>query len=291
MGEATVIRRFSSALFLLFPLSVGADNGKSAWPGPDGPVYVITQNHYAEGFTPGGDTPRLTDLIAIQIFSPKSAQSIRAAYKIGEQLAVFVGAQRRGVVSIKKVMPFQCDSSAAVVAPTASLQFGEDAMALGTNAKNVRPHDSHRRPPNDHELNQIKLLVMIEFQEHGIARKFSEAIKVDQVIVTRVDDTDDKLLIGSLSLEALGAGHRIFLIARITGSGAIAELARYHKTTDLQDGTDMEDVRVVDQLDLDGDGTDEIVLEVTGYESEAFTIYKRTNAQWIKVHVGGQGGC
>jgi hypothetical protein len=188
-------------------------------------------------------------------------------------------------------MPFQCDSSAAVVTPNASLQLGEEAMALATNAKNVRPRDNHRRPPNDQELNQIKLLAMIEFQKHGVARKFFEAIKVEQVIVTRVDDTDDKLRIGSLSLEALGAGHQIFLIARITGSGAIAESARYHKTRDLQDGTDMEDVRLVDQLDLDGGGTDEIVLEVTGYESEAFTIYKRTNAQWIKVHVGGQGGC
>jgi hypothetical protein len=62
-------------------------------------------------------------------------------------------------------------------------------------------------------------------------------------------------------------------------------------STDLEDGTDSEDMRFVDQLDLDGDGTDEIIVEVTGYENEEFGIYKRRNGLWSQVHLGGQGGC
>jgi hypothetical protein len=45
------------------------------------------------------------------------------------------------------------------------------------------------------------------------------------------------------------------------------------------------------QLDLDGDGTDEIVLEVRGYESEELQIYRRQHGIWNLVHVGGRGGC
>jgi hypothetical protein len=74
-------------------------------------------------------------------------------------------------------------------------------------------------------------------------------------------------------------------------SSATAEFARYHKTTDLEDGKDSEDVLLVDQLDLDGDGFDEIVVEVTGYENEEFAIYHRSNGSWAQVHLGGQGGC
>ena len=77
----------------------------------------------------------------------------------------------------------------------------------------------------------------------------------------------------------------------MASSEATTELARYHKTTDIEDGKDGQDVRFVDQLDLDGDGTDEIVVEVTGYESEAFLIYKRISGLWRRVHVGGQSGC
>lgn len=68
-------------------------------------------------------------------------------------------------------------------------------------------------------------------------------------------------------------------------------MVRYRKTEDKEDGTGREGDRFVDQLDLDGDGTDEIVVEVTGYESEEFRIYKRQNGSWQQVHVGGQGGC
>ncbi|HKW34363.1 MAG TPA: hypothetical protein VJN92_15230 [Candidatus Acidoferrum sp.] len=37
-------------------------------------------------------------------------------------------------------------------------------------------------------------------------------------------------------------------------------------TKQIADGMDGQGYRFVDQLDLDGDGTDEIVVEVTGYE-------------------------
>jgi hypothetical protein len=110
-------------------------------------------------------------------------------------------------------------------------------------------------------------------------------------MVMKLDETEGEFFVGTLSLEAEGAGHEIFLVAKMASSGATMELARYHKTTDIEDGTDAQDVRFVDQLDLDGDGTDEIVVEVTGYESEEFVVYKRTSGRWKQVHIGGQGGC
>jgi len=87
------------------------------------------------------------------------------------------------------------------------------------------------------------------------------------------------------------ARHDVSLIAKIAESVATVEFARYHKTTDLADGKDSEDVRFVDQLDLDGDGVDEIVVGVTRYENEEFSIYHRTDGSWTQVHLGGQGGC
>jgi hypothetical protein len=132
---------------------------------------------------------------------------------------------------------------------------------------------------------------MNAFRKHGLPEELAKGIKVNQLIVTKVDQSESKFVIGSLYVEAKGARHEVFLVGKLDGSVATTELARYHKITDLEDEKDSEEVRFVDQLDLDGDGTDEIVVEVTGYENEEFGIYKRQNGIWSQVHVGGQGGC
>ncbi len=285
-------RRYCLFLLLIVPTFVSADKGKVAWQGPDKPVYIVTQNHYAEGFTPEGDTAKFGDLIAIEIFNPKARPAEEGAvYKVGERLALFVGGQRTGDVRIKKVMPLQCDSSAALVSADPSVRLAKDAMALATNAETIRPHANSQRQADAGEQKYARQLAMNAFRKHGVPEESSKDIKVDQLIVTKVDESENKVVIGSLYVEVKGVRHEVFLIGKVDSSGATTELARYHKTTDLEDGKDSEDVRFVDQLDLDGDGTDEIVVEVTGYENEEFGIYRRQNGLWRQVHVGGQGGC
>src|SRR5258708_15110242 len=113
------MNRSYPCLFLLLALPLyGANKEKVAWLGPDQPVYVITQNHYAEGFTPDGDTERFSDLLAIEIYNPKARPTDQDAhYQVGERLSVFFGGERQGQVKIEKVAPLQCDSAAAIVAP------------------------------------------------------------------------------------------------------------------------------------------------------------------------------
>ena len=128
------------------------------------------------------------------------------------------------------------------------------------------------------------------FRKHGVPDEAKD-IQIEHLVVTKVDHRGQRVLIGSLSVKAKGARHDMFLIGGITGSKSSIELARYHKTTDLEDGKDSERVRFVDQLDLDHDGTDEVVIEVTGYENEQFEIYTRQDGAWRQAWVGGQGGC
>jgi hypothetical protein len=287
-----MIRRYCLFLLLIFPLFAAADKTKPTWKGPDRSVYVVTQNHYAEGFTPEGDTAKFGDLIAIEIFNPRCPKAEEnPVYNVGEHIALFVGGQRRGDVRIKKVMPLQCDSSAALVSTDPSFHLPKDTIALASNSAQIRPHSNSQRQASEAERNNARQLGMNEFRKHALPATLAKNIKIDKLVVTKLDDTDSEFLVGSLSLVTKTARHDVFLIAKITESEATAEFARYHKTTDLEDGKDSEDVRFVDQLDLDGDGFDEIVVEVTGYENEEFAIYHRSNGFWSQVHLGGQGGC
>jgi hypothetical protein len=73
---------------------------------------------------------------------------------------------------LRKVMPFQCNSSAAVVTADPSVHLGKEAMALATNAEQVRPHGNNQRKPNVAELAHAKRLAMNEFLKHGYQPNF-----------------------------------------------------------------------------------------------------------------------
>jgi hypothetical protein len=287
-----MIRRCGLFLLVIFPLFASADKTRPTCKGPDRSVYVVTHNHYAEGYTPEGDTAKFGDLIAIEIFNPRGTKAEEnPVYKVGEHVALFVGGQRQGDVRIKKVMPLQCDSSAALVSSGHSYHLPKNRMALASNSDQIRPHPNKQHQASDTEGNYARQLAMSEFRKHAIPTTLAKNIKINELIVTELDGTDSEFLIGSLSLVTKSARHDVFLIAKIADSAATVEFARYHKTADLEDGTDSEDVSFVDQLDLDGDGFDEIVVEVTGYENEEFAIYHHNNGSWTQVHLGGQGGC
>jgi hypothetical protein len=279
-------------IFLLVPFLVDANDSRSAWQGPDKPVYVVTKNHYAEGFSPNGETARFTDLIAIEIYNPKlRSANLDAAYKIGEEIPLFLAGQRQGTIKINKVSDLQCDSTAAIVSTNVKADWGKDAMGLATKASGVSGHAGSQRPAKDDEKEIAKRLAMSEFRKHGVADELANAIEFEQSIVTALDGTKTKSLIAYLFIKTEVAVYEVFLIAKLDGTSASTEFARYHLMKDVEDGTDSENYRFVDQLDLDGDGTDEIVVEVAGYESEEFRILRRVKGTWVRVHVGGAGGC
>jgi hypothetical protein len=59
------------------------------------------------------------------------------------------------------------------------------------------------------------------------------------------------------------------------GTSLSLEYARYGETTDLNDFKDHQRVGPLDHLDMNRDGTNEIVLAVGGYESERYEILSR----------------
>lgn len=277
---------------LLLGHATGANDAKPLWQGPNKPVYVVTQNHYAEGFTPDGETARFSDLIAIEIYNPKPRKADQGVdYKIGEQLELFLGGQQQGNVRIDKVLPLQCDSTAAVLSADAKLKWEDGMMGLATNASGVTGHANAHREASAADKAAATKLAMVEFRKHGVQDALASTIQFDQLVVTRLDAASPESLIAYVSIKAKSGVHEVFLIAKLDGPAPTAEFTRYHLMKDVEDGMDSEDYRFVDQLDLDADGTDEIVIEVHYYESEEFRILKRVNGSWIRVHAGGQGGC
>jgi hypothetical protein len=53
-----------------------------------------------------------------------------------------------------------------------------------------------------------------------------------------------------------------------------------------------ENMQLVDTLDLDEDGVDEVITSTTMYEGNQYQILKRgRNGKWTMVYYGGGSGC
>ncbi len=259
------------------------------WNGPSKPVYVVTRNRYAGGFTPEGPTARLGDLLMIEIWNPERQKA--AKYKNGERLSLFAGAQRVGTVTPTRVTPLQCDSSAALVSADTGLRFSPSTFALATNAPEVRSHQSTRREPTVLERDRAFRMATSEFRRRGFAAAVATSAKIEHLDITDVDGRGKGLMVGSAASTTKNARHQLFFIAGGYEPHHTIELSSYHRATDLDDGKDSRNLVFADQLDLDGDGTDELIVEMQGYENEAFWIYHRRNGLWVQVWTGGQGSC
>jgi len=275
---------------LLF-VSASLFSQTARWSGPDQPVYVVTRNHYAGIFAPDtSGTLVLGELIMIEIFRPPGRRNSEAPYKMGASHALFMGGEHAGQVVVRKAAPLQCNSSAGIVAANA-IRFSDNTMALATNARGIQSHPNRQRDPSPHERLQAIRLAMTEFRKHGIPQSLASEVKLERLIATQIDRDGREILSGSLTIKTNKAEHRVFLIVGIVSDNATTELVDYHRTTDLEDGKDSLGLRFVDQLDLDGDGVDEVIVEAIGYENESFLIYKRLSSTWKKVWAGGVGGC
>jgi hypothetical protein len=259
----------------------------ATWNPPSGRIYVVTQNHYAEGFSPQGRTARFTDVIMIEIFAPdRRSATQKGRYAVGGDYPLYLGGYQAGSVKVQSIVPLQCNATAAVV--MAAPAFPKDAMGVATQALRITGHPDFRRPPIEAEREEAVRLAAAEFQKLGLQPANETNVRMQHAIITKLDNGGDDVLIGEFSLLWGGARHELFLVAR---TGGFPQLSRYHRVLDLEDGKDSQYMRLASQLDLDQDGTDELIVEVTGYESEAFWIYKRIGGVWKRVSVGGEGGC
>ena len=260
------------------------------WKGPSQPVYIVTQNHYAEGSGPDGPSAKFSDLVMIEIYHPKG-QPGSGVYTIGQRYPLFQGGQRTGNVRVEKIAPLQCDGSAAIVSLDQATRLPAGGFALSASIEGTRAHANPQRKPDLAERAAAIRAAAREFRKHGVPEASIPSMRASHLIATAVSPGGQSILIGDFSIKTGKALYSLFLAARMNGSSAITELASYHEQRDLEDGKDAQPTRFVDQLDLDGDGIDEIVVELIGYETEGFLIYKRQGGAWESVWAGGQGGC
>ncbi len=206
----------------------------------------------------------------------------------GRQYGVFVAGGGAGTVAVVKPESITCASLSAEVSESSALQ-DDDVRALATSLPIVpRPGAMPHRPTAEEEAAALKLAGSA-FRLHGARASSLSRIRIERLTVADLDGDQRPELIGSFTLRDKGE-RALLLVAGSKEGGYKAEMAwHYLGPADAPD--DRQRRSLVDHLDLDGDGVDEIVVRLEGHDDWKYGIYKKEKKGWKLVYTGGGGGC
>jgi hypothetical protein len=209
--------------------------------------------------------------------------------RTGRQYRIVFGGGDSGTLTVQKTVQPGCEGLGAEVTVQTTARIGGEVKALAVSSDKIGRGESSRRAPTEAERAAALEVVRVVYGQRGVGAALVR--KMQAVNLTAIDiDRDGKVeLIGSFNIE--GANYlmySLFVIFEPTAAGKYkAAWNWYHKGAEDA----FEDRRLLDAVDLDGDGIAEVIVDGHYYESNDYIIYKRTARVWRPIYKGGGGGC
>jgi hypothetical protein len=147
-------------------------------------------------------------------------------------------------------------------------------------------------------------LVRDTYRQKGAPTALIPRAEAINLTASDLDGDGQAELIGSFVVKKRGgdqARYILFLVAEPEGKGYRPALTEYHQLTnkDASGGLSLDELigagtfveRLVDQLDLDGDGTAEIITVSNSLEGVGYTFYKKQQGKWQQTFESGGYRC
>lgn len=212
-------------------------------------------------------------------------QQVAAKYmRSGQTHRVIFGGAEAGTITVGARHEFGLTHGATL---RSSIKFGGEVMALATTSETLGAKQNTRRAPTADERAAIMKLMTEAYRFRKIAPSAIAKVQVNNITAVDVDADGQAELIGSFEIH--GANYTtwaLFLMAEMKDGQYKSGLTWYHKGAEATG----EVRRLIDVLDLDGDGVVEVFTMNGYYESSDFTIYKRVKGVWRSVYQGGAFG-
>lgn len=214
-------------------------------------------------------------------------------YRHGLKYRALSGGADVGTATVDEEANLGCESMAASLSPPLP-----DYWGIAVGSLHVPPRKMVRHEATAEEKKALLALARDAFRQKGVPPALLEKMEKSDVISTDLDQDGKRDLIGSF--EAVGDKtkeyhdyHRLFLIARADDAGGYhTEYVWYSRLAPGTNEARTETMNVFDTIDLDEDGTDEVIATTEYYESHDYVILKRSpSGKWTIVYRGGGSGC
>ncbi|HZI18022.1 MAG TPA: hypothetical protein VEY09_05440 [Pyrinomonadaceae bacterium] len=209
----------------------------------------------------------------------------------GLRLRLIFGGGDAGTLSVLKYVEPGCVGMYAEASAETSVRLGGQVQALATDSETLPRREPARRAPTEAERSAALEQARASFASAGVGPAPLKKTEVMNLTAVDLDRDGRHELIGSFRVDRSGGRstdfNTLFVIFEPAGAGFKPALTWSHRGGEGEYG----DRRLVDYLDLDGDGTAEVVAEGTYYESNNYVIYRSQQGRWRSVYQGGGGGC
>lgn len=228
-------------------------------------------------------------------------------YGAGQKYRLLFGGGEAGSVTVKKsMMDSDCFRAGASVKISAQpiVKLNRNVMALATYSESLGRAKRSRRVPTPSERAEALRLAKKGYETKGVPAAIFPTLEVVNLTAMDLDGDGKAELVGTFVLKKTKGGaarYVLFLIAEPEGKGYRASLTNYESftTKDIMSGGSIDSIgaqgiyteRLVDQLDIDADGTGEVITLTTGFEGVNYKIYKRKAGMWQSVYEFGSYRC
>jgi hypothetical protein len=219
----------------------------------------------------------------------KASDKFTADYfKSGMKYRMLSGGGEAGQVTVKERIEPGCTDLRASITTNTIADLGGEVQALAINSDSFGSKTSARRDQSDEEKSAIVKMAQRLFRQKGVAATLIKDMKASHLAALDINRDGLFELTGSFKIEKGESGYSLFIIAEPEGLGYRNAFNWYYKATSE---AGHENEQLVDALDIDKDGTMEIIIQHLYYESYDFVIYKKQKGVWRNIYRGGGGGC
>ena len=221
-----------------------------------------------------------------------AAPFAREYFRAGRKYRLLSGGGDAGSVTVRKYLEPGCVGLVAEATAETQARLGGRVQALATDSETVGRASASRRAPTEGERARSLELARAAYAKNRTPSALVAGMQVVNLTATDLDRDGKFELAGSFLVEKKAGGsavdaYTLFLIIEPQGDTYRTAWEWFHHGFEAE----YADRHFVDQLDLDGDGVGEVVVEGTYYESNDYVVYKREQGRWRPVYQGGGGGC
>jgi hypothetical protein len=227
-------------------------------------------------------------------------------YSKGRKYRLLFGGAEAGTVTVRKSdREEECFRTGADVNLQTDARLNRNVMALATTSGSLGlpAKERARRTPTATERSQALELARAAFKQKGVAASLLPNLQV--INLTAIDlDRDGKYELAGSFVASKRARkqerHALFLLAAPDGTSYRTALSNYNKVGegDVMSGASINAVnegvyveKLVEHLDVDGDGTSELFTIAEGLEGVTYYIYKREQGAWKQAYEFGNYRC
>jgi hypothetical protein len=233
------------------------------------PIVIISGGKYTE--------PTVDNEAAAKKFTD-------AYFRTGRQYRVIFGGGDAGSLTVQKYVPDQCLNLLAEVTAQTTAPLGGEVQALALSSDKIGSGASSRRAPTEAERAAALEVAGAVYGQRGVGGALVRKMKTVNLTATDLERDGKFELVGAFQIDGGSeVMHNLFIIFEPTAAGKYKAAWNWY-----EEG--YEDRKLVDVVDLDGDGTAEVIAEGFEIENNFYVIYKRQAGTWRPVYKGGGGG-